>query len=211
MLCKNTIESGSLELLIKLQGTDLLKDFHLAGGTSLALQIGHRISIDLDLFSQNDFDTNYLLEQLEQNFGFRLDYAAINTLKGSINDIKIDFVSHKYPFVKPPLEIEQISIFSIEDIAAMKLNAIAGNGTRSKDFIDIYFILKQFSVNEILEFYRIKYKTRNLMHIVKSLIYFEEINVQDWPVMIIENNLSLAHVKKTIEKQVKNFSKSMYE
>lgn len=211
MLCKNTIESGSLELLIKLQGTDLLKDFHLAGGTSLALQIGHRISIDLDLFSQNDFDTNYLLEQLEQNFGFRLDYAAINTLKGSINDIKIDFVSHKYPFVKPPLEIEQISIFSIEDIAAMKLNAIAGNGTRSKDFIDIYFILKQFSVNEILEFYRIKYKTRNLMHIVKSLIYFEEINVQDWPVMILENNLSLAHVKKTIEKQVKNFSKSMYE
>lgn len=211
MLCKNTIESGSLELLIKLQGTDLLKDFHLAGGTSLALQIGHRISIDLDLFSQNDFDTNYLLEQLEQNFGFRLDYAAINTLKGSINDIKIDFVSHKYPFVKPPLEIEQISIFSIEDIAAMKLNAIAGNGTRSKDFIDIYFILKQFSVNEILEFYRIKYKTRNLMHIVKSLIYFEEINVQDWPVMIIENNLSLAHVKKTIEKQVKNFSKSLYE
>ncbi len=211
MLCKNTIESGSLELLIKLQGTDLLKDFHLAGGTSLALQIGHRISIDLDLFSQNDFDTNYLLEQLEQNFGFRLDYAAINTLKGSINDIKIDFVSHKYPFVKPPLEIEQISIFSIEDIAAMKLNAIAGNGTRSKDFIDIYFILKQYSVNEILEFYRIKYKTRNLMHIVKSLIYFEEINVQDWPVMILENNLSLAHVKKTIEKQVKNFSKSLYE
>ncbi len=71
MLQKNTIQESTLELLKELQKSKLLKNFHLAGGTSLALQIGHRMSIDLDLFSQNDFDTNYLLEYLENKFNFK--------------------------------------------------------------------------------------------------------------------------------------------
>ena len=92
MLQKNTIESSTLELLKKLQATSELKNFHLAGGTSLALQIGHRKSIDLDLFSYKDFDTNYILEFLEQKFDFKLNFSAINTLKGSIHNIKIDLI-----------------------------------------------------------------------------------------------------------------------
>ena len=71
MLQKNTIHQNSLELLKKLQADNELNEFHLAGGTSLALQIGHRKSIDLDLFSQTNFDVNYLLEYLEQNYNFK--------------------------------------------------------------------------------------------------------------------------------------------
>ena len=209
MLFKNTLEPNTLELLKKLQATSELKYFYLAGGTSLALQIGHRKSIDLDLFLQNDFDNNYLLEFLEQNFNFKLDYSATNTLKGSIDNVKIDLISHKYPLVKPILQDDNIFLYSLEDIAAMKLNAIAGNGTRSKDFIDIYFLLKQFSVSELLGFYKTKYKTRNLLHVIKSLNYFEDINIQDWPKLILENNLELIDVTNEIEKQIKTFSKTI--
>ena len=209
MLQKNTIQPSSLELLIKLQADEKLKEFHLAGGTSLAMQIGHRKSIDLDLFSQICFDTNFLMEYLEQNYNFKTDYTTTNTLKGSINNIKIDFISHKYPLVKPILKIENTRLYSIENIAAMKLNAIAGNGTRSKDFIDIYFILKKYSVNELLNFYKKKYKARNLFHVLKSLIYFDDISTQDWPEMILEKKLHLSKVKKYITNKVDEFSKKL--
>ena len=209
MLQKNTIETSTLELLKELQADKMLNQFHLAGGTSLALQIGHRKSIDLDLFSQTDFDTNTLLEYLEQNFSFKTDYTAQNTLKGSINNIKLDLISHKYALVNPVLKTESTRLYSIEDIAAMKLNAIAGNGTRTKDFIDIYLILKNFSVEEILSFYKAKYKERNLMHVVKSLNYFEDINIQDWPEMILEKNLSLQQIKENIKTHVLLFSKTL--
>jgi len=207
MLYKNTIQASALELLKKLQSSRALKSFHLAGGTSLALQIGHRKSVVLDLFTPNDFDANALLEYLEQNFGFRLDYSDINTLKGSIENVKIDLISHKYPLVEPYVAIENIRLFSIPDIAAMKLNAIVGNGTRSKDFIDIYFILKQYTVDDILDFYKAKYTTRNVLHVVKSLIYFDDINTQDWPEMLLEKELQLSKVKNDIEEKVIGSSK----
>ncbi len=89
MLYKYTIEENTLELLKKLQTDKELNELKLAGGTSLALQIGHKKSIDLDLFTQNDFDTNYLLEYLEQNYNFAVVYIATNTLNGSIKNIKI--------------------------------------------------------------------------------------------------------------------------
>lgn len=209
MLYKNTIQASALELLKKLQSCSALKSFHLAGGTSLALQIGHRKSVDLDLFTPNDFDVNALLEYLEQNFGFRLDYSDINTLKGSIENVKIDLISQKYPLVEPYVEIENIRLFSIPDIAAMKLNAIVGNGTRSKDFIDIYFILKQYAVDHILDFYRKKYTTRNVLHVIKSLIYFDDINTQDWPEMMLEKELQLSKVKNEIEEKVMSSSNQL--
>lgn len=209
MLQKNTVKTSTLELLRKLQTTDELKNFHLAGGTSLALQIGHRKSIDLDLFTQEGFDTNYILEFLEERFDFRLDFSSKNTLKGSIDKIKIDIISHKYALVNPIIEIENIRLYSIQDITAMKLNAIAGNGTRSKDFIDIYFILKQFSVKEILCFYKKKYKSRNVLHILKSLNYFDDISIQDWPEMILEKKLTVAKVREVIEGYVKDFSTNL--
>lgn len=118
--------------------------------------------------------------------------------------------THKYPFVNEPIQMEEMRLFSVEDIAAMKLNAIAGNGTRSKDFIDIYFLLKQFSVKDILDFYKIKYSTRNQLHALKSLNYFDDISKSDWPKMILEKNLTLSKVKKTISSKVIGFSEDQF-
>lgn len=209
MLHKEAIEPYTLELLIKLQKKEFLGNFYLAGDTSLAMQMGHRKSIDLDLFTQNDFDVNSTLELLEEDFKFEMNYSSKNTLKGSIDNIKIDLISHKYSLVKKPIILQETKILSIEDIAAMKLNAIAGNGTRPKDFIDIYFILKQYSVTEIINFYKIKYKTRNSLHVIKSLNYFDDISIQDWPEMILEKNLNLLKVKQTIEKHIKKFTENL--
>jgi hypothetical protein len=194
-----------LELLIKLQSDEILNNFSLAGGTSLALQIGHRQSVDLDLFTTDDFDVNFLLEFLEANYNFHSDFTANNTLKGFIDSVKVDFISHKYPLVNNIRNIESIKLYSIEDIAAMKLNVIAGNGTRSKDFIDLYFLLKEYSVQQLLNFYSAKYKTRNTFHVVKSMVYFDDISLQDWPVMVLEKNLNLEKLKKSIEKKVKEW------
>lgn len=96
MFRKETIEPGSLELLKELQAIPVLKDFHLTGGTSLAMQIGHRKSIDLDLFTQNDFDSSSLLEYLEESYQFRLAYSSTNTLKGSISSINKNEISRQY-------------------------------------------------------------------------------------------------------------------
>ncbi|MDG5800650.1 nucleotidyl transferase AbiEii/AbiGii toxin family protein [Marinilabiliaceae bacterium ANBcel2] len=202
MLHKNTIQPGTLELLKILQSDEVLKSFYLAGGTSLALQIGHRQSVDLDFFTTDDFDVNFLLEFLESNYNFHSDFTANNTLKGFIDSIKVDFISHKYPLVKNIRSLENIKLYSIEDIAAMKLNAIAGNGTRSKDFIDLYFILNEYSVSQLIDFYSTKYKTRNTFHVVKSMVYFDDVSTEDWPLMILEKNLNLEKIKRTIETKV---------
>ncbi len=115
---------------------ELLKDFFLVGGTALSLQIGHRISIDLDFFNQSAFDENFLIAELESKYKFRLDYQSKNTLKGEIENIKVDFITHNYPLSKPLIQEEGVRMASPEDIATMKLNAIAGNGSRLKDFSD---------------------------------------------------------------------------
>lgn len=209
MLHKETIEPSTLELLKALQNCDLLKDFHLAGETSLALQIGHRVSIDLDLFTQNDFDTNEVLEFLESTFKFNLVYISKNTLKGNIGEVNIDLISHKYPLVKDPIKVEGCRLLSIDDISAMKLNAIIGNGTRSKDLVDIYFILKQLSIAEILNCYSIKYNLRNQLYILKSLVYFEDLSIEDWPKMLVEKSLSITKIKKSISSHVLAYNKTL--
>ena len=118
---------------------DLFKDFFLVGGTALALQIGHRLSIDLDFFSTGSFNEDDLLLAIEDKYNFKLDYRGKNTLKGEIAGVKVDFITHNYPLVKPFLQVDGVPMASLSDIAAMKLNAISGNGAWIKDFVDIAY------------------------------------------------------------------------
>jgi hypothetical protein len=206
MLHKEAIAEDTLELLIKLQQDDMLKDFRLAGGTALALQIGHRTSDDFDLFTQKDFNTDQILEHLESGYHFMLEYSARNALRGVIGNTNIDLIAHQYPLAGNPLTEKGIRLLSMEDIAAMKLNAIAVDGTRAKDFIDIYFILKQYTLTQIMDSYSTKYKTRNRFHVIKSLSYFDDIDETAWPRMILETDLRLTKVKRVIIEHIKSFS-----
>jgi len=209
MLQKEAIEPRTLQLLKALQADSMFAQFHLAGGTGLALQLGHRLSVDLDLFSLAPFDSSFYLEYLEKNYQFALDYSSISTLKGSIDGVKVDFIAHAYALILPVLETELIRIYSMADIAAMKVNAIAGNGTRSKDFVDMYFLLEIYSVQQILEFYQNKYNDRNIFHALKSLNYFDEVDLSDWPVFISKKNLTWNIVKASIDKHCKEYMKML--
>jgi hypothetical protein len=208
MLQKTAVSDNILNLIQELQKDNELQNFVLAGGTALALLIGHRRSVDIDLFSTNEFDSASLLEYLEKKYGFEMNFQAPSTLKGYRGDIRIDFITHEYPYVREPVTIDGIRITSREDIAAMKVNAISGDGTRSKDFIDIYFLLKEFSFGEIVGFFEKKYNTRNNAHAVKSLTWFDEVDLNDWPVIIKEPNLTFDQVKREIIKRRDIFLKS---
>jgi hypothetical protein len=205
MLHKETVSNTTLELIETLQADNMLQGFLLVGGTALSLQIGHRISIDIDFFTRDDFDTRELLEYLEQTYAFQLQYIHKNTLKGIIRGVFVDLLRHNYQLIDKPLTVENITMASIKDIAAMKLNAVAGNGTRVKDFIDIYFLLKKHSFSELIDFYCTKYESRNDFHIIKSLTYFNDIIVEDWPNMYLEKNLTIVDIQNFILKKRDEF------
>lgn len=180
MLHHETIALATRELLNKLMSDDRLQDFVLVGGTSLALQLGHRLSVDLDLFTDTDFNEDTLRSYLEQNYQFQADFMERSTVKGEINGVQIDCIAHCYPWLKPCRQDNGWRLAQLEDIAAMKLNAIAGNGTRIKDFIDMAYLSSVFSLEQMLGFYEQKYHSNTLMPL-KGLIFFDDIN-KDEPV-----------------------------
>ena len=204
MLFKTTVEPATLELLKSLQRKDYMRGFNLVGGTALAFYMGHRNSADIDLFSNYAFNASQLIELIEQDYPLQLYNTASNTIRGSIENINIDIIAHIYPYINEPSVIDGINILSVPDLIAMKLNAISVSGERSKDFVDIYFILeeKRFSINDMLRFYQMKYNQQGDMHILKSLIYFEDVDLSSWPVLLKKPLLKWTEVKKKIEKEV---------
>lgn len=175
MLHKETVDTSTLELLKRLMDDKRLKDFVLVGGTALSLQMGHRISVDLDLFVNSDFEAGELREYLEKTYHLETDYMAFATVKGEINGVKVDCIAHSYPWIRPYVEEEGIRLASMEDICAMKLNAIAGNGTRIKDFIDVAYLSSLYSLQQMLSFYEEKYHANPLMPL-KGIVFFDDIN-----------------------------------
>lgn len=202
MFYKEAVDSSTLGLLRSLQSKQYLSGFYLAGGTALALFNGHRKSVDIDLFSDSSFDTAQMLENLSQDFDFTLLFSAPNTLKGAIGDIKVDIIAHRYHLVNAPVKEEDIFVLSEQDIVAMKLNAISTSGQRIKDFIDIYFLLEKYDLKIMLVWYVEKYNQKNDLLILKSLIYFDDVEESEWPVMIKEPNLKWKDVKRRLEKKV---------
>jgi hypothetical protein len=159
--------------------------FSLAGGTALALYLGHRRSVDLDLFTPKSFDAKKLEYYLIKKYDFKSSFLAENTLKGTVNDVKIDCITYRYPHVEQPLITKEgIRLYSLKDIAAMKLSAIADDGTRLKDFIDIACLSTVLSFSDMLQVYQDKYKNVNPVRPVKGLTFFDDINFQE-PIQMI--------------------------
>jgi hypothetical protein len=207
MLQKETVDKAVFDLIRALQEKNYLKDFILVGGTGLALIIGHRKSVDIDLFSCVDFDAEYLLEQLESDFGFQMDYIGGNTIKGNSAGIKVDLLTHKYPAIGQTIEAENIRIASMDDISAMKVNSVANDGTRVKDFIDLYFLLTEYeyNVDSLLKNYKAKYSQRNPLHALKSLNYFEDVDLSDWPELIRKQNIGWDEIQEILEKACEEY------
>jgi hypothetical protein len=187
MLERRTVDPKTLELLEELMLLPELQDFCLAGGTALALQTGHRFSVDLDLFTIYDFNAEKLASDLSRRFDVESAAYSGNTLNLSIAvgasgaAVEVDLLKFSYPLLKPVVIEGNIRMLSMEDIAAMKLSAIAGRGSK-KDFYDIYYLLMKFDLKELLGFFRSKFPSTNTFQIVKSLTYFDDADVEPDPI-----------------------------
>lgn len=184
MLHTETVARSTLELLKMLESESVMSNFNLAGGTSLALYLGHRISVDLDLFTPESFDAGKLEIFLRDKYGFRTDFMEKNTLKGTIDGVKIDCITHSYGYLEKPYTESDIRLYSMEDIVAMKLSAIADNGSRLKDFIDIAFLSTRFPFNSMLRLYERKFPGSNLIRPFKAITYFNDIDFEEDIVML---------------------------
>ena len=206
MLQLSTIDSATLELLKKLTGFDEFSSLRLVGGTALALQLGHRKSIDLDLFGEIEF------EDINTAKIFA-DFESVVTLKKSkninilsIDNVKVDFVNYSYPWLQQHMLIDGIRLAGIEDIAAMKLAAISGRGSK-KDFVDIFFLLQKYSLREMIDFYNKKYFDGSEYLVVKSLTYFNDAEKDNGLEMLVD--ISWDKVKKRILDEVGSYNQGL--
>jgi hypothetical protein len=200
MLQKQAVKPELLELLNKLMQIDEFLCFHLVGGTALALYDGHRKSVDIDLFGKCSIDES-LFTTVLKNVGHTIVLSQNpKILIYTINGIKVDFVNYQYELIESGNTIDGIRILSKKDIAAMKLNAIAGRGSK-KDFFDIVQLLNEFSLTEMLSFYAIKYNQNSEFMVIKSLLYFDDAENEPDPISLIP--ISWDDVKKIMINEVK--------
>jgi predicted nucleotidyltransferase component of viral defense system len=168
-----------------LQSIAPFEPLRLVGGTALALHFGHRDSIDLDLFGNHALTNEELLHILVENdFDVIEKYTTKNIYACTCNEIKVDIVNYDIDWSHAPIVEDGIKLASLEDITAMKLKAIAGRGSK-KDFVDIYFLLRHFSLNKMLELFQKKYPNIATLLVVKSLAYFVDADTQPMPNMYI--------------------------
>jgi predicted nucleotidyltransferase component of viral defense system len=173
VLRKDALPEGLWDLLHRMMQTTELNDFFLVGGTALALRLGHRISVDIDLFCQSPFDSSQLLRDLDASIGIQESSHLRNTLRGISGGIKLECISHQYPLLHPVEEVEGVRIASLQDLAAFKGNAISNRGAK-KDFWDVHAVLEHIPWKEFLALCEAKYKGESLWNLEKSLLYFRD-------------------------------------
>jgi predicted nucleotidyltransferase component of viral defense system len=148
--------------------------FYLAGGTGLALQLGHRTSLDFNFYTQKQFDTHRMYREFEENFNkIEMTYIDEETLRMKIDSVEVALFVYNYPLIRPVVSFEGIDIASLEDISAMKVVAISQRGLK-RDFIDIYFLMQKFGLKRILEFAKEKYRSFNPYVAIQGLLYFDD-------------------------------------
>ncbi|MBI2062493.1 MAG: nucleotidyl transferase AbiEii/AbiGii toxin family protein [Candidatus Yanofskybacteria bacterium] len=199
----NILDKERIELLPVLR---VFKNgFYLAGGTALALQIGHRDSMDFDFFKEGDIDTGEVFVSVTKAFNGREILKVQedkNTLAVVIDDkIKLSFFDYGYKLIDEVVDEGNLILASVADIGCMKLSSITGRAS-NKDYIDLYFILKIIKLDDLLAKASVKLPDLDKNLILKSLVYFDDINVE--PIMFKNNNeIGLDDIKIFMKKTVR--------
>jgi len=182
--------------------------FYLAGGTALALQLGHRDSIDFDFFNKQkgDIDTKKIFDEINDIFKNHKILKVLedkNTLNVIIDsNIKLSFFGYKYDLLNKLIDEENIMLGSVEDIGCMKLSAITSRAS-NKDYIDLYYILHKVELKDLLKKAIRKFPTVDTNLILKSLVYFDDIDIE--PIIFKNNNeVDFEKVKEFLKEEVKN-------
>jgi hypothetical protein len=174
-----TVTPGQRSALQRL-GPALPGDAYLAGGVAVALTFEHRVSRDLDFFVPNEFDPERLAEHLQGTLAgasLVVTNTATSTLYLEVDGVPASIITYGYPLLSPPRPTPELGtrVASLEDLAAMKLSAIAARGA-ARDFWDLHTILAGGTaggtLSGALELYRRKFTTHDIGHVVRSLAYF---------------------------------------
>ena len=175
--------SGLLEIISKAK--DINDNFYLAGGTALALQLGHRKSFDLDFFSHDDFNVDDMAFNLSKNLGATINSTGDNTLYATIDNIKTFFISFKYKILKDFVKFSNVKLASFEDIACMKCSAISQRAEK-KDFYDLYEILKRLQPIELRNLLTEKFDSNgfNPYYMALTFFYFDEVEKSPEPISL---------------------------
>ena len=202
MLRFDAIPTPVNALLDRLTRQSVLDGFALGDGTSLALRFGHRLSVDLDFFTTQVFSPDELIA------GFKLDSVTItarssNSLTIDSQGVKIDCLRHAYALLEPAEIIDGITLVSLPDLAAMKLNAIANRGSK-KDFFDLVELLLHFTMEEMLQFFGMKYKSSDPFTVIRSLAWFEDAESEPDPISL--NGLTWEQAKAMTSKALEQLS-----
>ena len=200
MLHLETIEPKTLELLRRLQSLPIFEHSRLVGGTALALQLGHRKSIDLDMFGIIDSSPEEILEACKEAGELEISKTSRNINIYWVDGIKVDCVNYPYEWLDESRVLDGIRLASVNDIAAMKISAIINRGTK-KDFIDLHFLLKEMSLNKVLDLYDQKYPDGSRFIAIKSLTYFEDAESDPMPYMF--SDITWEEVKVSIINEVR--------
>ena len=180
-----------------------LDEFRLVGGTALALQVGHRRSVDIDLFCSKVFDKNLLKYFLQKNFeNFVLDWENKEGFVSWIDGVKVDFFTWHIPFIYPAIEIDSLRLADKREIAAMKMEAITSRKEK-KDFIDIAVLLKEYKFKELLSSFRSRYPFISHKFVIESLTAIDYADESTNPEMIIDYKWQDA--KKDIQKKIEKY------
>ncbi len=196
-----TLSDHAKATLALLGKSGLVKDAYLAGGSALALHLGHRYSIDFDFFTPKKFDPLKLSKSFNKIGEFREDLAKGISLIGTLNGVKLSYFEYDYPLIAKPGEFLNVSIADVSDIAAMKIVAIMDRGTK-KDFVDLFELVNNgYKVEKIFSYYQKKYGkfTNNIYSIIKSLQYFDDAEKTEMPQMI--KKISWGEVKDFFAKE----------
>ncbi len=205
MLSFQTVLPDTLELLKVLMQQSLLEEMRLVGGTSLALQYGHRRSVDLDFFGHTTEDVDELTGMMRNCAKNVVRGSCSKSIKAfSLNNVKVDIVNYDYEWIDEPVVSDGLRLASPKDIAAMKVNAVIGRGTK-KDFVDMYFLLRHYTFDEIMQFYMQKYPDGSEYRALLSMTYFADADPQPMPLMF--EQVGWVTIKDEIKHQVEAYNK----
>jgi Nucleotidyl transferase AbiEii toxin, Type IV TA system len=182
MLHISAVPLNLLEVLTEIQEMTASAGFALAGGTSLALRFGHRLSVDLDFFTSAHFEPATLAHHLGVGPAF-ITGQSTGTLQLRIKNVKVEFLKDAYPELADAEVIQGVKLWSLEDVAAMKLNAISNRGSK-KDFYDIAALLHHFSLASMIACYQSKYRPASLMMVIRSLAWFKDADSEPDPISL---------------------------
>ncbi len=200
----NTVSPEILSLLNELMKDNEMHNFRLVGETALSLLIGHRKSIDIDLFTDKDFNVLRVFEKLHDKYAYIQNSFSDTGTRGYIGTIKCDFFNHNHLWLDNPVVIDNIRMASVKEIAAMKIYAIIErNGKGLKDFVDIAFISEFLSLQQILSSFQEKYKGFTDTLALKAMFHFGNIDFTK-PIELISNEFNWTGFEKRFELMLDN-------